>query len=73
MVARADRLHHRRPEGDVGDEVAVHDVDVDGARAAALGGGDVLAEAREVGGEDRRREDHWRRPAHVEGDRPPAA
>ncbi len=53
-----DRFHHRRTQGDVGDEVPVHHVDVDRARAAALGGGDVLAEPREVRGQDRRRQDH---------------
>ena len=39
-----------------GHEVAVHDVDVDRARAGVEHVADLLAEAREVGGEDRRRD-----------------
>ena len=38
--------------------MAVHHVDVDEPRAAALDGLDLLAEPREIGGQDRRREDH---------------
>ena len=34
-----------RAEGEVGDEVAIHDVDVDGSAAAALGGLDLVCEA----------------------------
>ena len=49
---RADGLDHGRAEGDVGDEVAVHDVDVDDGAAAALGRGDFVGEMGEVGGED---------------------
>ncbi len=45
-------LHHRRPEGDVGDEVAVHDVDVDDGAAAALGCRDFVGQMGEVGGQD---------------------
>ena len=48
----ADGLDHGRAEGDVGDEVAVHDVDVDDGAAAALGRGDFVGEVGEVGGED---------------------
>ena len=38
--------------------MAVHDVHVDGARPATLHGGDVVGEAREIGGQDRRGQDH---------------
>ena len=48
----ADGLDHGRAEGDVGDEVAVHDVDVDDGAAAALGRGDFVGEVGEVRGED---------------------
>ncbi len=48
----AEGLDHGRAEGDVGDEVAVHDVDVDDGAATALGGGDFVGEMGEVGGED---------------------
>ena len=46
------RLDHQRPDGDVGHEVTVHDVDVDDARAGVEHGLDVVAEAREVGRQD---------------------
>ncbi len=49
---RAEGLDHGRAEGDVGDEVAVHDVDVDDGAATALGCCDVVGEVGEVGGED---------------------
>jgi len=48
----AEGLDHGRAEGDVGDEVAVHDVDVDDGAATALGGCDFVGEMGEVGGED---------------------
>ena len=48
----AEGLDHGRAEGDVGDEVAVHDVDVDDGAAAALGCCDFVGEMGEVGGED---------------------
>ena len=47
---------HERSDRDVGDEVPVHHVDVDPVGARRFHLGDLLAEAREVGGEDRRRE-----------------
>ena len=43
---------HGRTDGDVGDEVAVHDVDVDGCAAAALGRGNLVGQVGKVGGED---------------------
>ena len=48
----AEGLDHGRAEGDVGDEVAVHDVDVDDGAATALGGCDFVGQVGEVGGED---------------------
>jgi len=39
-------------DGDVGDEMAIHDVDVDNGATAALGSGDFVGEAGEVGGKD---------------------
>ena len=48
----AEGLDHGRAEGDVGDEVAVHDVDVDDGAAAALGCGDFVGQVGEVGGQD---------------------
>ena len=44
-----------------GHEVAVHHVDVNQVGAAALDGRDRVAERREIGGEDRRRDLHAHR------------
>ena len=51
-----------------GHEVAVHHVDVNQIGAAALDGGDRVAERREVGGQDRRARSA-RSPADLERDR----
>ena len=48
----AEGLDHGRPEGDVGHEVAVHDVDVEEGGSAAFGRGDLVGEMGEVRGED---------------------
>jgi len=48
------RLHHRGPNGEVGDEVAVHDVDVDPVGAGLVDRAHFLAELREVGGQNGR-------------------
>src|SRR5689334_8244582 len=50
----ADGLDHRRPDGQVGDEMAVHDIQMEEARTRAFDLGDVLGQARKV-----RREDGW--------------
>ena len=47
-------LSDQRSDGDVGHEVAVHDVDVDDARAGVEHRLDVVAQTAEVGGQDRR-------------------
>ena len=52
----AHRFDDERAEGDRRDEAAVHHVEVDVVSAALLGRPDLLREAAEVGGEDRRRE-----------------
>ena len=54
LRVRADGAHDRRADGDVGHEVAVHDVDVDPVGAGGIDGADLLAERGEVGGENRR-------------------
>ena len=48
----ADGLDDGRAEGDVGDEVAVHDVDVDDGAAAGGGAADFVGEVCEVRGQD---------------------
>jgi hypothetical protein len=51
----AQRLHDRRPDGQVRNEMAVHDVDVNHGCAAFDGTGNLLAEVGEVCREYRRR------------------
>ena len=51
-----DRGDDQRADRDRRDEVAVHDVDVDHPGAGVDHLGDLRAEPREVGGEDRRRD-----------------
>src|SRR5437867_2942177 len=50
-----ERRDHERTHAQVGDEVPVHDVDVDAAHARVERVGHLGAEPQEVGGEDRRR------------------
>src|SRR3546814_758740 len=49
----AQRLHHRRADRDVGDEMPVHHVDMDPVGARAVDRAYFLSEFREIGGEDR--------------------
>ena len=59
----ADGLQHDRADGDVGHETAVHHVDMDPIGAGRVDGADLLAQAREIGRQDRGRdEDRRRRP-----------
>jgi hypothetical protein len=51
----ADGPQDDRAECDVGDEAPVHDIDVDPVGTRGIYGTNLLAEAREVGREDRRR------------------
>ena len=44
----------RRADRQIGDEMAVHDVDVDPVGAGRVDRADFLAELREIGGQDRR-------------------
>ena len=48
------RLHHRRSDGEIGDEMAVHDIDVDPVGAGFVDRAHLFAETREIGREDRR-------------------
>src|ERR1017187_9785647 len=66
---RPQRLDHGRAEGDVGDEVAVHDVDVDDGAAATLGRGNLVGEVGEVRGEDGEAEVDHKDRYEVLGDR----
>jgi len=47
------RLHHRRPNRQVGHKMAVHHVHVDHAPASALGGANLLAQTGKIGGKNR--------------------
>ena len=51
---RAQRLHHVRPDGDVGHEMAVHHVDMDPVGAGGVDRAHFLAQLGEIGGQDRR-------------------
>ena len=42
----------RRSQGQIGDKVAVHDIDVDGGAAAPLGRGDLIGQAGKIRRED---------------------
>jgi hypothetical protein len=48
----AQRGYYRRADGDVGDEMTVHDVDMEDSAAGVDGGLGLVAELGEVGGED---------------------
>jgi len=54
------RLDDRNPQGQVGHEQPVHDVDVEPIRPAPLGVGDLLPEAQAVRGEDGGKDLHAR-------------
>ena len=60
----AQGLDDQRADRDRRDEVPVHDVDVDHAAPRVHDLADLLAEAREVGGEDRRRDRDLARQPH---------
>ena len=51
---RAYRLHNRRPHRDVGDEMPVHDIDMDPVRAGRVDRADFFAKPGEIGGQDGR-------------------
>ena len=53
---RPERLHDRRPDGDVGHEMAVHHVDMDQIGARGLDRLDLCAQPREIRGKDRGRD-----------------
>ena len=48
----ADGFDHRRPNGDIGDEVAVHDVHVQDGGAGALDASDLFGQAGKVRRQD---------------------
>ena len=53
--------HDRRSDGEVGDEMAIHDVDVDGVGASTLGRPDGVTKRGKVGRENRRGDPHTHR------------
>ena len=55
----AQALDDRRPDGDVGHEMAVHDVHVDDGAAAALGSRNFLGQVRKI-----RRQNGWQQLNH---------
>ena len=48
---RTQRLHHRRPKGDIRDKMSVHHIDVDDASTASLGCLHLIGEMSEVRGQ----------------------
>ena len=58
MHQRAKGLDHQGSHGDVGDEMAVHDIDMDYACPAVHDLLDLLSQAAEVGRQDRREKVH---------------
>lgn len=54
LCAAAEGADDGDADSEVGDEMSVHDIDVDVVSAGALGAGDFIAEASEIGGKDRR-------------------
>ena len=54
MGGGSDALHDDRPHGNVGDEMAVHDINVDVVGAGCRHFGHLLPQAGEVGGKDGR-------------------
>ena len=55
----AHRLHHIRPDRDVGHEMTVHDIDMDPVGAGGVDRAHFLAELGEIRGEDRWGDDEW--------------
>jgi hypothetical protein len=45
----ADRLKHDRPDGDVGNETTVHNVDMDPVRAGSIDSADFFTQSSEIG------------------------
>ena len=61
LAAGGEALHHRRAESEIGDEAAVHDVEVEQVGAGTLDVGHLTGEVGEVGRQQRRRDAdaHW--------------
>ena len=53
---RAQRLHHHRPDREVGHEMPVHHIDMDPVRPGCVNRPHLFAQPREVGRENRRRD-----------------
>src|SRR3546814_6953261 len=51
---RTKRLHHGRADGNIGDEMTVHDIDMDPIAPGLINGANFLAQAREISGENGR-------------------
>ena len=49
-TVRAQRLHHSRPDRDIGDEMAVHHIDMDPVASSLVNRANLLTQAGEIGG-----------------------
>ena len=61
----AERLDHGRPNGDIGHEMAVHDVHMEHAAADRLERGNLLAQTRKIGRENRWQDLNHERPSSM--------
>ena len=57
FAVRTKRLHNCRTDGEVRNEMAIHDVDVNPVRSRRIDRADLLAEPSEIGGKDGRGDD----------------
>jgi hypothetical protein len=55
-AVRAQRLDHGRSDGDVGDEMTVHHIDMDPVAASRVNRANLFTQTRKIGGQDRRRD-----------------
>src|SRR5580658_241868 len=56
----AQALHYRRPDGDIGHKMPIHDVHMNGGSASALGGGNLFRQPRKIS-----RQDGWQQLNHA--------
>jgi hypothetical protein len=49
---RAERLYDRRADGDIGDKMPVHDIDMDPVASSGINGAHFFTQPRKIGGQD---------------------
>ena len=53
-AVRTKRFYHRRADRDIGDEMAIHDIDMDPVAASEVDSLHLFAQPRKIGGENGR-------------------